>query len=71
MQQHFKYYQILLFMYYNYIVITNTKKKFVNYIPTIRETKITNIEKKNASLSSYFSLEEKLCAQVIHLTEVN
>lgn len=60
-----------LFMYYNYIIITNIKKKLVNYNRTITETKITKIEKKNASVSSYFSLEEKLCAQVIHLTEVN
>jgi len=35
-----------LFRYYNYIIITNIKKKLVNDDPSIREAKITETEKK-------------------------
>lgn len=59
-----------LFRYYNYIKITNIKKKLVNDDPNSREAKITEL-KKNTSLSSHFSLEVKLCTQVIFLMEIN
>lgn len=43
-----------LFMYYNYIIITNIKKKLVNYNRTITETKITKIEKKKCKCKQLF-----------------
>lgn len=48
------------FIYHNYIIITNRKKKLVNANPSIREAKITET-KENISLSNYFSLEVRLC----------